>query len=229
MLTSIACQPEWIDESIRIEKKVMSLELAVLENDKLNSELYCNELLLMLDERSEVNGISTQKVKPVVSVLESILENNYDPRSKEVISHLKSVYLENIYEEGQNGQFIPIFWLFGSDLLQATNTGMDPLMDLYEWNEFSAQVSCLQESWELLNLHEPDFELLNYNEENKDEYAKRLKSLNTSMELLIKGMDNIKYEGQGIYFLSQDLYNSYIEMLRFIIFPLRKNQDNFLS
>lgn len=229
ILATTACQPEGIDDSMRMEKKVMALELAVLEDDKANSFLYCNELLIMLDEEAELYNTPGHKVKPVEEILESILENNYDHRRKEVISHLKSIYLQNIYEEGQNGQFLPIFWVFGSDLLEATNTGMDPLMDLYEWNEFSGQVSCLQESWKLLNLHKPDFEILNFNEENVEAYAKKLSVLNASMESLIKGMENIKYEGQGIYFLSEDLYNSYLDLLRFIIFPLRKDQDQFLS
>jgi len=57
--------------------------------------------------------------------------------------------------------YFAFLWRFEEDMYTTTQVAMDPMLDLFEWNEFNNMVACMKDSWQPLKMHFPSSEMLN--------------------------------------------------------------------
>lgn len=60
--------------------------------------------------------------------------------------------------------YMAFLWRFEEDMYAATGVAIDPMLDLYEWNEFEVFVACMNESWYAVQHHQPSAALLDHDE-----------------------------------------------------------------
>ena len=83
--------------------------------------------------------------------------------SLERLRDLKGKYI-GLQTRDEYDPYLYQLWRFEEQMYYTTKAAMDPKLDLYEWGEFQMMIDCMNEDWQLVNLHYPSIELFGNNE-----------------------------------------------------------------
>jgi len=119
-------------------------------------------------------------------------------------------------------------WRFEEDMFAATEIAADPMLDLYEWNEFQVFVACMNNSWQPLKMHYPSPELLNYDTEKYKAQTMKKIYLEKAVTQFNEIVDHADDDIYPLCDAAQDLreaYKSYI----YTLIQSHNGTDHFMA
>lgn len=133
------------------------LALAADHTNRLKNKISDNKQMYCLDESTDVNHLIND-----LEVYENkVLDENIH-WSLDRLRDLKGQYVM-LQTRDDYDPFLYQLWRFEEDMYDVTKAAMDPKLDLYEWGEFKMMVDCMNDEWQLVNLHYPSMELFGNN------------------------------------------------------------------
>ena len=182
LILTIACQPDMPVQPFRTEFKVLNLEIALLQQDHGNIQLLAGEVKALLEDHITKSELEQQVKGDAIRLLDQIQTGYYNPNHFEELTLLKEDLLILFNSNEYKDNHLDALWHFGNALLTATSTARDPLMDLYEWNEFELQIQMLKDAWEIVEKQDPSMALLRYNSQKKDKRVELFDQLNIALQ-----------------------------------------------
>jgi len=154
------------DEHVLIYQELLRMEYAILTDDHAKLIEHSNNLDMLLknnynlfcpEESSQIDG---------ARMTNKILAQHTQTEKKHILLDdlriLKGTIVHLVSDEDYDPYFA-FLWRFEEDMYLSTMIAMDPMLDLYEWNEFQAAVECMNDSWRPVQLHFPSAEMLDNN------------------------------------------------------------------
>jgi hypothetical protein len=118
---------------------------------------------------------------------------------------LKSIIL-SLEVDDDFDPYLAYLWIFEEDMYEVTEVAMDPMLGLYEWNEFMVMVESMNMNWQTVLLHQPSTEII-----YKDEIQNKNQS--TYKIFLDKSIDSFNYAVQSDDYETHSLCDN-AELLR---------------
>ena len=197
-------------------------DTAIHHADNLDALLKDGYKLFCPEESAQIDGARmTNRI---------LVQNIQNKKTQDLLDDLRILKGTIIHLETDDDYdpYFAFLWRFEEDMHYATEIAMDPMLDLYEWNEFTYMVDCMNDSWAPLKMHYPSPEMLNndpikYKNQtiHKIYLEKAVDRFNTAVETA----DYIKYP---LCESAEDVRNAYIEYLNSFIESI-KMPNEFLA
>lgn len=214
-----------------IYQEILSMEYALLNEDydivihhsnnldavlKDGYKLFCPEESAQIDGARMTNRILVQHIQN--RAYQDLLD---DLRIlKGTIIHLES---DDDYDP-----YFAFLWRFEEDMHTATGIAMDPKLDLYEWNEFTYAVDCMNDSWTPLKMHFPSPEILNNDPVKYKKQTVHKIYLEKAIDKFNTAVRTADYEQYPLCETAEVVREAYVEYLNTFLESIRES-DTFLA
>lgn len=142
-----------IEYSLYIRDKA----LACTHAKDLSSKIRSMNKIFCLEEIEEVHMLITNIERYAIKVA---IENV--DRSLDQLRTLKGRFMM-IQTVNDHNTYLYNIWRFEEEMYYTTKAAIDPMLGLYEWGEFEQMVECMNEDWQIVQLHHPSSALFENN------------------------------------------------------------------
>ncbi len=185
------------------EKELAKLHtIDLIDNIEISQKIYCqdenNDIKLLLED---------------LHIYADQVSNEPNHWSLEKLRELKGQYI-SLQTRDSYDPYLYQLWRFEEEMYYTTKAAMDPKLDLYEWGEFQMMVDCMNEDWQLVNLHYPSIELFGKNELGYKIQTMAKIHLQKSIEELneaVRSDDYINYDLCNYATILREKYINYIK------------------
>ncbi len=208
-----SCKEENAYRPYKMDYILMDLELAFYEEDNDQLMKLAGELNDQCKEYYNQNPGDTYEESQLYQYLNAIVNTNFDKREKEIMPLIKGEYLEEIYFPSSKSAFLPALWNSGDAMWAVIGTATDPMLDLYEWNEFMEQVDALRKNKEILLAYDIDLELMQFNNKKYVDHASKFNPWMESIDQFFRVISNEEKNLNDIKSAANNMkrtYNQYI-------------------
>ena len=222
----VACQPEPVDVPYRLELRTLQLEVSILNQDKELISLLSDEVSELYKEQVRPEGSDLEKFDNIIFTIQ---KTALDDTEFTHLQKLKELIVSIPISLSPRDEHLDALLVFGNDLLVTTETARDPMMDLYEWNEFMAQIESLKDSWKLLEDRKPTVELLRFNPIKIDSQMKLFDLLRQSINVFFESVENEEATTYDLCSNSDVLRQQYINYLSLLTSVSPQDQEEILQ
>ncbi len=219
------------DEHALIYQELLSMEYALLIDDydlltqhaesldvllKDSYNLFCPEESAQIDGARMTNQILVQHIDVESSA--TLLDD---------LRILKGTII-NLVSDDEYDPFFAFLWRFEEDMYNTTEVAMDPMLDLYEWNEFEALAECMNDSWQPLKLHRPSAEILDYDPDKFKNQSIYKIYLEKAVEDFNQAVRSADYQQYPLCDVSEEVRKAYVAYIKSFI-KGKVESDTFLA
>jgi len=218
------------DSYTALHKHILTAELNMYQNDIGDLESNLNKVIeLLKDDKNLFCPFQNAKINEAISVSQNILDKSTIAGLDYQLDQLR-LFKRHIYNMDTDSEidfFVLYLWHYEEQMYHSTKAAIDPKLDLYEWEEFVDEVSCLSESWDILNHHYPaprtlDYDQLKYKNQVvvKEELKKATLAFTTLVTYGQADQNVVRYSAEY-------LRKKYIEYLEVLIYdPMEQYASN---
>jgi len=208
--------PVSTDLHIAMQQVITSIEYSLYKKDRSAAVEYLEDWIHLLnrcdDEFCAEDQAQFANLVSELATYHNSLQSAGQELALDRLRMLKAHFM-NLNTVAPVQTYLYDLWKYEEDMYYATKTAMDPMLDLYEWNEFEAMTLCLTESWDRVQLHYPSLELL-----YEDQLAYKMQTLaKVELQAAMKQFDtavkNDDYHTDTLAESAAHLRTSYIRYL----------------
>ena len=165
----VACEKDesiFIDPSKRYNnllQEMLNLEYSIYNEDVDGAIFYTNNIdknltksynLFCPEESSRIDA-----ARLVNHILAKNIEQGQTQSAWNDFRGLKALIM-NMKTEANHDPYLGLLWLFEEEMFVATSIAIDPMLKLYEYNEFEGIVNCMNTLWISVKTHQPSIDLV---------------------------------------------------------------------
>lgn len=213
-------QQQSTDEHAMIYQELLGIEYALLTSKKdiaidhsenLDEILKNGYNLFCSNESLKIDG-----ARMTNNLLKQHIENNNTNDLLDELRLLKATII-NLETDDDYDPYFAFLWRFEEEMYATTQVAIDPMLDLYEWNEFDNMVDCMNQVWEPLRLHSPSPEILDHDQEKIKTQTVHKIYLDKSIEHFNKAVKSTDYEVYPICESAEAVREAYIQYIKTFI------------
>ncbi|MDF1698797.1 MAG: hypothetical protein P1U56_23285 [Saprospiraceae bacterium] len=235
--TFLACTKEapaptnTIDDYTLIYQELLGVEYALLTQDHTEAVLHINSLDDLLKESYNLFCPEESAQLDGARLNNQILKQNIlGKKTSSLFDDLRilKASIINLQTDDDYDPYFAFLWRFEEEMDYTTTIAMDPLLDLYEWNEFEDMVACMNQTWQPVRNHSPSPAALNYDPllyKNQTVYKIYLEN---AVANFIKAVESNDYENFPLCENAEALRTAYIEYIKTFI-NSSEITDSFLA
>ena len=208
-----SCEEDNAYRPYTMDYTLMELELAFYDEDSDKLMKLAAELNDHCERYANQSPGDAYEDTQLYMYLKALLNAEYDNREKEILPLLKNEYVEEIYFPSAKSAFLPALWNAGDAMWTVFGTATDPMLDLYEWNEFMVQVDALKKNKEILLAYDIDLELVQFNNKKYVDHASKFNPWIESVDQFLRIVTNEEKNLNDIKSAANKMkraYNQYI-------------------
>lgn len=161
---SIACQEDanplakQQDPTPEAQLLLCNVEYAIMTQNKGNILNSLESLEEQFSQRDSVlNSLRENKIDLFVKHFNALKKNTLKYSEQNALEELRDLKVEysNLQYSSFDDPYISKLWQLERDMYPTTKAAIDPMLDLYEWQEFVDILNCMNESWESIKDEAP--------------------------------------------------------------------------
>jgi len=220
-----------VNDQVLIYQELVNMEYALLISDYKQVKDHSSNLddllkegynLFCPEESSKIDGARLTN-----QILIQHIQNNENSKLSDDLRILKATIINLATDEDYDPYFL-FLWRFEEDMDAATEVAIDPMLNLYEWNEFNDMVDCMNVSWQSVKMHRPSPDILNNDPEkykNQSVHKIYLEQSIDNFNMAISQVDNLQYP---LCEMAEGVREAYLEYIyTFNMYQIK--DDTFLA
>lgn len=221
-----------VDPYISTQLLFSNVEYYVYTEDKTNAVMHIMQLYQNLSDHADVycpdDGARVGSLADAVMRYAQQLTRHDVQSSLEKLRELKRQFLL-INAHQDTDHYLYHLWQYEEDMYYTTNAAMDPMLNLYEWNEFVQMVACMNDDWELVKRHYPSAELLGNEQIQYKALTKSKINLEESMLRFNHAVDSDNYLKYDLCDHGAALRQTYVEYLKTLVLQYEAMMKPYLA
>lgn len=217
---------------------------SITEDEPVKAFVYTDALLAITEVEHAIYSENYDQANSILSELDILIMNCEDALCTKGEGDIESIisdvqYLENcdsqcdkdhrldklrvikskmmmLELDDEYDPYIFMLWQFEEDMYYASKAAMDPMLDLYEWDEFENMVLCMNENWNRVMYHYPSYETLGGDDGYyRNQVAKKI-ILNKQIEVFYRSVIDFQTEDDFVCvsaFKMREAYKTYLKAL----------------
>lgn len=223
VISVFSCQNEnYIDQMKPVSFNDVLLTLSEIEYAfYLEDGAYANSVLGDLIDQIEscdhlVCASSKYDLLEVITDIEYLETYSSSSKTDHLLDKLRIIKAKvmSLDTSDDYDPYIYMMWRFEEDMYYVTKAAIDPMLDLYEWEEFVDMKQCMNEKWSMLMQHYPSSETL---DGDKSHYRNQI-SKKIRLDQSMKELDYIVYRydasDDSLCEVGESLRKAYVNYLR---------------
>lgn len=167
--------------------------------------LFCPEESAHIDGARMINAILVQDIG----------NKNYEKLMDDL--RILKASIINMETDDDYDPYFAFLWRFEEEMYATTKVAIDPMLDLYEWNEFEDMVACMNQTWEPIRMHTPSPEILDNDPAKYKNQTVYKIYLENAMKTFNTAVTTNDYENYPLCESAEAVRNAYIDYINTFI------------
>lgn len=209
-----------VDEHVMIYQELLSMEYALLTKKHKQAIVHANSLDELLKNNYNLYCPNESDQIDGARMTNHILKENIaNANTKDLLDDLRvlKATIINLETDDDYDPYFAFLWRFEEEMFAATKVAIDPMLDLYEWNEFEDMVYCMNQSWEPVRLHFPSPKFLDYDTAKYKNQTVYKIYLENALEQFNKSVNSDDYEKYPICESAEAVRSAYLDYIKTFI------------